>query len=179
MNPRDTWLLSDDASLLRDCTVQAHRTSGPGGQHRNKVSTAIRLRHEPSGITGQYDRRRSQYQNKKSALANLRMHIACNCREDHDLAALKMPPEIAECFTSAGGRSDPPRRLKITPGSRLFWPVAAFVLDVLAAADGQLSTAATALGISTANFSTFLRSHRSLLAAAQAIRTSCGQRPLR
>jgi len=179
MNPRDTWLLCDDTALLRDCSIEAHRTSGPGGQHRNKVSTAIRLRHKASGIVGQSDRTRSHHQNRKSALANLRMHIACGRREACDPAEPDIPPEIAGCFTAAGGKSTPPRRLKLTPGSRLFWPTAAVVLDVLAAADGQLSTAAAALGISTGNLSAFLRSQGNLLAATQAIRASCGQKPLR
>ena len=37
-----------DAELLAECRVEARRDSGPGGQHRNKVESAIRLVHEPT-----------------------------------------------------------------------------------------------------------------------------------
>jgi ribosome-associated protein len=63
--------LSDDA-LLAQCEVQAHRASGPGGQHRNKSETAIRLVHGPSGITAEGKDERSRTQNLGAALARLR-----------------------------------------------------------------------------------------------------------
>ena len=36
------YLALDDAALVAQCDVKIHRASGPGGQHRNKVSTAVR-----------------------------------------------------------------------------------------------------------------------------------------
>ena len=65
------WLLSDDA-LLAQCEVQAHRASGPGGQHRNKAETAVRLVHLPSGVTVEGKDERSRTQNLRIALARLR-----------------------------------------------------------------------------------------------------------
>ena len=68
-------LLSDDA-LLAQCEVHAHRASGPGGQHRNKAETAIRLVHLPSGVTAEGKDERSRTQNLRIALARLREKLA-------------------------------------------------------------------------------------------------------
>ena len=71
MAPPD-WHLLDDDALLGQCEVQAHRASGPGGQHRNKSETAIRLVHLPSGVTAEGKDERSQTQNRRIALERLR-----------------------------------------------------------------------------------------------------------
>ena len=62
----------DDDALLAQCEVQAYRASGPGGQHRNKAETAVRLVHLPSGVTVEGKDERSRTQNLRIALARLR-----------------------------------------------------------------------------------------------------------
>lgn len=62
----------DDDALLAQCDVQAHRASGPGGQHRNKAETAVRLVHRPTGVTVEGKDERSRSQNLRIALARLR-----------------------------------------------------------------------------------------------------------
>ena len=59
--------------LLRQCVESRTRRSGPGGQHRNKVETAVVLRHEPTGVTAEASERRSQAENRIVALARLRL----------------------------------------------------------------------------------------------------------
>ena len=181
MARRDQWLLCDETALLKDCRVDTYKSPGPGGQRKNKVATAVRLVHEPSGMSAQGQQTRSQQRNKTLALRNLRMHIACSCREPQDLTQLALPDGIAECFQrpGPGSRQHAELRLSLPSGNRCFWPVAAFVLDVFDAAEGQLSGASDALGISTANLVSFLRGHRQLLATAQAIRKAHGHTPLR
>ena len=66
--------------LLRECDVHRHRRSGPGGQHRNKVETAIAVRHRPSGIAAEAGERRSQAENQRVALARLRVNLALQVR---------------------------------------------------------------------------------------------------
>lgn len=60
----------------RDLEISAMRASGPGGQHVNKTSSAIRVRHLPSGITVRVADERSQRANLRRALERLAERIA-------------------------------------------------------------------------------------------------------
>jgi ribosome-associated protein len=66
------WHQLSDEALLAQCEVQVHRAGGPGGQHRNKVETAIRLVHPPSGVVAEGKDQRSKTQNLSAALGRLR-----------------------------------------------------------------------------------------------------------
>lgn len=59
-----------------DLAWQYFRASGPGGQHRNKVATGVRLTHLPSGVTVTATERRSREQNKAVALKRLTRRLA-------------------------------------------------------------------------------------------------------
>ncbi|HYZ89144.1 MAG TPA: peptide chain release factor-like protein [Myxococcales bacterium] len=67
--------MSDDA-LLAQCDVQVHRAGGPGGQHRNKTETAVRLVHRPTGLVAEGKDQRSRTQNLAAALQRLREKLA-------------------------------------------------------------------------------------------------------
>lgn len=54
-------------ALERDCTLEFFIASGPGGQHRNKTETGVRLTHRPSGTVVTATERRSQHQNREVA----------------------------------------------------------------------------------------------------------------
>ncbi len=60
----------------RDITYETLRSSGPGGQNVNKVETAVRAVHNPSGITVVASDMRSQSQNKKLAMERLIMKLS-------------------------------------------------------------------------------------------------------
>ena len=62
---------TDRASLERDCETEFFIAGGPGGQHRNKVETGVRLVHRPSGITVTATERRSQYANREMAFERM------------------------------------------------------------------------------------------------------------
>jgi protein subunit release factor A len=68
-------LPSTDDALLEECEVSAFQASGPGGQHRNRTFSAIRLRHVPSGIVVIGRRERSQHRNRRDALERLRLRL--------------------------------------------------------------------------------------------------------
>jgi len=68
------------ADLLKHVIESRTRRSGPGGQHRNKVQTAIVLVHTPTGISAEGSERRSQLENRQVALNRLRMKLAIEHR---------------------------------------------------------------------------------------------------
>jgi ribosome-associated protein len=73
---RRTYALpDDDEALLKECDVVPFRASGPGGQHRNKTLTAVRLLHRPSGVVVIGRRERSLTRNLKDAVARLRQKL--------------------------------------------------------------------------------------------------------
>lgn len=59
-----------------DVDVVACRTGGPGGQHRNKASTAVRATHRPSGTVVVVDTERQFSQNRRIAMELLRQRLA-------------------------------------------------------------------------------------------------------
>src|SRR3989442_10895781 len=82
---RSTWTRLTDAELLDQCAVDTYRASGPGGQKRNKTSSAVRLRHAPSGLIVIAEESRSQHENKARAMRRLRQAIWLDVREPPDV----------------------------------------------------------------------------------------------
>jgi len=165
---RDQWLTAADAELLAHCLVDTYRSSGPGGQHRNKTSSAVRLRHPASGLTVIAEEERSQHANKARAVRRLRLAIALNVR-----VKPVFPPaeEFRECVTAAG-------RIEVSRRNPRYPVVVATVLDVLHAAGGEVRAAAGLLGLSTAQLSKFLSADGKVLEAANRLRREVGLKPL-
>jgi ribosome-associated protein len=65
----------DDAALEGTCEVQFFVAGGPGGQHRNKTASGVRLVHLPTKLTVSATERRSQAQNRTAALMRLRRQL--------------------------------------------------------------------------------------------------------
>src|SRR5438132_13466591 len=79
---RAAWTALSDQQLLDQCALDTYRASGPGGQKRNKTSSAVRLRHAPSGLIVIAEESRSQHENKAKALKRLRREFYLKLRRD-------------------------------------------------------------------------------------------------
>jgi hypothetical protein len=174
---RANWANLTDAQLLTQCEVDTYRASGPGGQKRNKTSSAVRLRHLPSSLIVIAEESRSQHENRLRALRRLRQALYLKVREElepEDLTpeALEARPGFREARTAAG-------RLELGRKDLRFWPAVGVVLDVLNAVEAQVSTGAAALGISTANLVEFLATDPKVWDQANILRSRYGQKPLR
>ncbi len=78
----NTWQKNRQEKLIlktiinpEDLKIEPFKSSGKGGQHRNKTETAIRVTHIPTGITIVAQNERSQYQNKEQALKVIKAKI--------------------------------------------------------------------------------------------------------
>lgn len=82
-NKRKNWFIKCEEVVFanqfevetKDVLVQTFRASGPGGQHRNKVETAVRLIHNASGIIVTATDSKSQMQNRKKAWQKLEAQL--------------------------------------------------------------------------------------------------------
>jgi protein subunit release factor B len=70
MNEEKLTPLTRDA-LVAEVEISTFRGSGPGGQHRNKTESAVRLRHLPTGVTVVAAEHRSQWRNREAAWERL------------------------------------------------------------------------------------------------------------
>jgi len=132
--------------LLNECEIRRQRRSGPGGQHRNKVETAVIIRHLPSGIEVQASERRSQEQNRRVAIDRLRMQLACQVRTD--ASEDPSPLWLQRC---RGGR------ISVSKEHDDFPAVLSEALDCLYACDLVLPSAASRLGVSNSQLLKLLK----------------------
>lgn len=170
--------LSDD-ELMAQCDMGTFKSSGPGGQHRNKRESAVRLRHHPTGIVAQAVEDRSQHKNRSSALSRLRTLIALKVRRPINLDNYTPPVELLQILPLKStirskdvGNQIGPNNIKFSPGMQA-------LLDLLFAVEGSVSEAAKILGLSTGALSRLILSDDSLRAAANELRAAKGLKPLR
>ncbi|CAN5507823.1 hypothetical protein BH11PLA2_BH11PLA2_08600 [soil metagenome] len=169
---RRAWTSLTDDQLLVQCEVDTYRASGPGGQKRNKTSSAVRLRHLPSGLIVIAEESRSQHENKAKAQQRLRRALYLELREPVTADDVATHPEWVTAKAMDG-------RLNLSAKSDRFWPAAGVILDVLLSCEAQVSTAAEWLGISTANLIDFLQTDPKLWQEANRLRMVCGQKMLK
>jgi hypothetical protein len=188
-----------DEELLEQCTIGQSRASGPGGQHRNKVSTQITLTHHPTGLAATAGERRSQRENKSLALRRLRLKLAVDHRVDvpageigSDLIRRRLtrpkrapspPKERDEVFEQLGitlrdNQQPPPAyRLAINPKHRDYPAILAEVMDAVAAAKWEPKAAAARFGISQSQLLKLIKHHPHALGKLNEEREKRGKHP--
>ena len=174
---RRVWTALTDAQLLGQCEVDTYRASGPGGQKRNKTSSAVRLRHLPSGLIVIAEESRSQHENKARALRRIRQALYLKLREP--IASASLAPEKLAALPDYGPALDGAGRLHLGRKDPRFWPAVGVVLDVLTVVEARTAAAAAALGTTTANLIDFLRVDDKVWQEANQLRQRCGHGLLR
>ncbi|MBB6429691.1 peptide chain release factor family protein [Algisphaera agarilytica] len=136
--------------LLKSCEAQRFRASGPGGQHRNKVETAVRLLHRPTGVVAQASERRSQAQNHEVAVFRLRVSLALSVRSPVAEGSEPLPSDLWRSRSKGG-------KLAINPSHDDFPCLLAEALDGLASHSFEVPAVAGALGVSNSQLLKLLR----------------------
>lgn len=79
-----------------DLRIDTYRSSGAGGQHINKTSSAIRITHYPTGIVVQCQNERSQHMNKDKAMQMLKAKLYLLKQEENEAKAAGIRGEVTE-----------------------------------------------------------------------------------
>lgn len=138
---RNAMLAAEDDVLLRDCDLIMQKGTGNGGQKINKTSSAVRLRHRPTGIAVAANEERSQSRNRHIALRKLRYEIALRVHADpsgSDFTPLPSP--------------SPSNHARL-----ILWAAALF--DRLAASDFDLARTAALCGVSASQLERTMRKY--------------------
>jgi len=159
--------------LLREVEFRTTRGPGPGGQHRNKSDTMVRVTHRGTGIQAQAGERRSLELNRAVALHRLRVNLALHRRDP--IAARGAPAALHQPSALWRARVRG-RRLAVSGRHADFPALLAEALDVLAWLDDDLAASGRALGVSGSQLVRLLAVEPAALAALNARRKAAGRR---
>jgi hypothetical protein len=162
--------LEEDA-FLAQCEIETGRVSGPGGQHRNRVDTAVWIKHVPTGVETHATERRSQRQNRSMAIFRLRVKLACNVRtvvnrDRHE------PSELWK-------RRRQGEKLPVNPENPDYPALLAEALDLIVARRYDIAGAAGILGVTMSQLTRLVRNERHAFARINEGREAIGLTRLR
>lgn len=160
----------DDEALLAQCDFTRDRSSGPGGQHRNKVETQVKLHHRPTGAHAQAGERRSQNENKQVAVRRLRLILAVEHRE---------PIPRGESRTALWRSRVRKGRIACNPSHHDYPALLAEAMDHIAESGWELHDPAVRLEVTASQLLKLLKDHPPAVAKLNAERRALGLHPLR
>jgi hypothetical protein len=149
MTPHPSTIPEDE--LLKQCSLSKGRSSGPGGQHRNKVETKVTLVHNPTGIEAHASERRSAEENRRVALRRLRLALATKLRGGVGAGDVR-----SELWKS---RCTPEGRIVCNPDHRDYPALLAEALDVIEACALDVKKAAIRLCCSASQLIKLVKEH--------------------
>ena len=156
-----------EKELIKDCHARRQRRSGPGGQHRNKVETAIVITHTPSGIQGAASERRNQAENRKHALFRLRINLAIHLRTSRS--------KQSELWNSRTSNN----RITINPQHSDFPAVLAEALDIIVDQELNIKKSAEILSVSSSQLVKLIKADSLAWQQLNQLRSTAGQHPLK
>ena len=154
-----------ESVLLDQCAVRRTRHTGPGGQHRNKVETAIEIIHTPTGITTFAAERRSQEANRQVAVFRIRLLLAIRLR------AVESSEVIPSELWNSRCRN---QRISCNETHNDYPSMLAEALDAVDAKEYDVRRAAAALGCSTTQLVRFIAKNSEAWTSVNAERVSRG-----
>ncbi|HKI21511.1 MAG TPA: peptide chain release factor-like protein [Isosphaeraceae bacterium] len=164
----------DSDVLAAECEFRATRRSGPGGQNRNKVETAVIMTHRPTGISAQASEWRTQGENRRVALHRLRLELAMTVRRPVHLDATEAyRPSPLWRERCRGGR------IAVNPDHDDFPALLAEALDMMLACTDDPKPAAQALGCSPSQLIKLLKDSPRAWGLLNERRRQAGRHPLR
>lgn len=155
--------------LLKECEITRTQRSGPGGQHRNKVETAVVIRHLPTGISAEASERRSQSENQQVAVFRLRLNLALNVRGSTRID--ESPSELWRSRCRDG-------RVAVNSEHADFPAILAEALNVVAARQFDLKDAAVFLACTPSQLTKLLQQEPRAMAQVNQSRRELGLKPL-
>ena len=159
--------LSPD-ELLAECQVRADRRGGPGGQHRNKVQTAVVIVHKSTGISAEANERRSQVDNRRVALFRLRLLLAIEHRSTQESGEEMASPSPLWCSRMHGNR------IAVASAHDDYPAILAELLDALHCWAYDLAAVSTYFSATSSLLMRLLRSHPPALVAVNDQRIQYG-----
>lgn len=158
--------------LLRECHVERTRRSGPGGQHRNKVESAVVLTYRPTGTHSEASERRSQAENLAVALFRMRVQLALDVRSPSVSGAGEERSELwkSRCVH---------QRIQVNSQHADFPTLLAESLDVLHAVGMDLGKAAEQLNCTSSQLVKFFQQDPRALASINQHRLQHGLHKLK
>lgn len=171
---RLAWLALPPESFLKLCERTNFQASGPGGQKRNRVLSAVRLEHPPTGLRAEGKARREVALNQKDALQKLRLLLAL------EAAALvaDQPARDPATLRAQLPAAWPAFRAKMNPDHPEYPNASFLALASLAITEGELARAAEQLGVSTSALVRFLKLSGPTLQRARDLRGRFQRPPL-
>jgi hypothetical protein len=152
----------DDEALQRQCRFEPYKSGGPGGQKRNKTTSAAQMTHLPTGLIAHSGDFRRQSENRLRALHRLRFKLAATLRSRVELIHYRPPLWLLKYRQGD--------KLLVNAHNPDLARVAAHLLDVLEACSGNDARAAANVGVSTSSFVKLLKQEPTLWRAARSIR---------
>lgn len=156
--------------LLADCDMRRTRRSGPGGQHRNKVETAVVILHRPTQLSAEASERRSQAENRQEAVFRLRVRLAVEVR-----VAVPKPFRPGALWSSRCRQG----KVAVNPRHEDFPAVLAEALDVVADCGYDVKAAAECLACTSSQLTKLLQLEPRAMAAVNAARDELGLHKLK